>query len=177
MYLKREQVATALLGIPGGTAGTIATLRGMEAFAVSGGLDPMVRGQAIAIVRGVQPHDFAGEIRALFEWVRDHIRFTRGPQGVTQSLQTADRTLRWRAGHCADTSILLAALLRAIGHPAQLAFRTIGVPGSGEDFRHVYVVTRLGSQEIPLDPTYPDTPAGWQYPLATRTMDRPLWAT
>ena len=48
-----------------------------------GAKDFHVRQAAIAILRrrDVRPKDYLGEIKALFEWVQRHVRYTRDPNG------------------------------------------------------------------------------------------------
>lgn len=123
---------------------------------------------------GVRGHDYVGEVRALFMFVRDRVRYTRDPVGV-ELLQTPTRVLRERVGDCDDKSILLAALLRAVGHPARVAFRAIAAnPFFPGQFSHVYVIARVGQREIPLDPTPPKARMGWEYPRPSALMEVPL---
>ena len=143
-----------------------------------GARDPRVRETAVAVVQRarVAGHDFAGELAAVFAFVRDRVRFTRDPVGV-ELLQGAPYTLTRGAGDCDDKATLLASLLESIGHPAELRFRAIGVRPGSPAFSHVYVVARLQGREIPLDPTYAGTPVGWQFPRPSVMEDFPLWAT
>lgn len=170
MYLEGTTTPVWRGKLPAGDRGTRATLEIMRRLACAGGKDPVVREAAISIVKnaGVASHDFAGELNAVFQHVRDRIRFTRDPAGV-EALQAPAYTLRVGAGDCDDKATLLASLLRAIGHPAQLAFRVIGVdrkqPGR---FSHVYVVAQLGAKKVAMDPTWAGTPLGWEFPRPTR---------
>lgn len=173
MYLS-ERAAPVLIGrLPPGERGTRATLELMRQLADAGSREMRVREQAIGIVRRarVQPHDFDGELRALFAWVRDRVRYTRDPAGF-EGLQSPARTLTWLAGDCDDMAVLLVAMLRAIGHRARLSFRAIGTDARNPaKFSHVYVVARHGGREVALDPTVPGTPLGWQYPQPTRILE------
>lgn len=175
MYLS-ERASPALIGrLPPGERGTRATLELMRRLADAGSRDVRVREQAIGIVRRarVAAHDFDGELKAVFEWVRDRVRYTRDPAGV-EALQAPHRTLALLAGDCDDMAMLLVALLRAIGHRAQLAFRAIGTDRRNpRRLSHVYVVARESGREVALDPTVPGTPLGWFYPNATRSLEVP----
>jgi transglutaminase-like putative cysteine protease len=162
--------------LPPGRAGTKATLELMQQLAAEGARDVAIRERALAIVRmaRVAPHDFDGELAALYTWVRDRIRFVRDVAGV-EGLQAPRRTIEWGAGDCDDMATLLVALLRSIGHPARLAFRAIGTNRTGpRNFSHVYTVAKYGGREIALDPTVPGTPIGWEYPRATSRMELAL---
>jgi transglutaminase-like putative cysteine protease len=142
----------------------------MRDLARRGAADPYVRDQALSIVQsaGVKAHDFAGELRAMFEFVRDRVRFTRDPVDV-ETLQVPRRTLEVRAGDCDDKATLLVALLRAIGNPADLRYRVIGT--SSTQFSHVYVVAKIGGQLVAMDPTREGTELGWQFPQPKAVQD------
>lgn len=180
MYLSATPSTKVLRGrLSPGRAGTVQTLRLMEALAERGARDLRVRELAINLARsaGVRPHDFLGEIAAQYQFVRDRVRFTRDPVGI-ELLQDPSATLGNLAGDCDDKATLLAALLKSIGHPARLSFRVIGLdPREPATFGHVYVVARMGAHEIALDPTHAGTPLGWQYPGPVSRGDFPLWAT
>jgi transglutaminase-like putative cysteine protease len=115
-----------------------------------------VRETALSLIAGVAQKDWAGEVREIFEWVRDHIRYTRDINGV-ETLQTPEATMELGAGDCDDKSTLLAALLESIGHPTRIVAAGYHRPGS---YSHVYVETRLGSGWVPLDATLLDRPMG-----------------
>jgi transglutaminase-like putative cysteine protease len=162
--------------LPPGRRGTAETLRTMRSLAQAGARDVTVREAAVKIVRaaGVVGHDFTGELRALFEYVRDSIRFTRDTSGV-ELLQGARYTLEHGFGDCDDKATLLAALLGSIGNRAGLAFRAIATGGPG--FSHVYPVVLVGGRTLALDATYTDTALGSEYPNPSQIMDMPVWPT
>lgn len=149
-----------LRGIPKGYAGTRKTLEHIAALIRQGAKDFYVRQKAIDILiaRGVQPKDYLGEIRALFDWVQRNVRYTKDPYRV-EVLHSARRLLELRAGDCDDMTILLAAMLEAIGHPTRLVI--VGPdPGRPRLFSHIYLEVNLRGRWIPLDPTMP-FPMGW----------------
>ena len=77
----RDQPRIALEAIPKGYAGTLRTVAHVIDLIKAGAKDFRVRQTAIGILRrrGVRPKDYLGEIKALFEWVQQHIRYTRDP--------------------------------------------------------------------------------------------------
>jgi transglutaminase-like putative cysteine protease len=161
--------------LPAGDAGVRKTLAMMAQLAQAGALRREVRETAIEAVRdsGVAPHDTAGELAALFAFVRDQVRFVGDVAGV-ETLQAPHYTLDVRAGDCDDRAVLLVAMARSIGIPARLNFRVIGAnPSRPGSFSHVYVVANVKGKEIALDPTYPQTPIGWQHPSPSRIGDYP----
>jgi hypothetical protein len=149
-----------LRGIPKGYAGTRQTLEHIAALIRQGAKDFYVRQKAIDILiaRGVRPKDYLGEIRALFDWVQRNVRYTKDPYRV-EVLHSARRLLELRAGDCDDMTILLAAMLEAIGHPTRLVI--VGPdPGQPKLFSHIYLEANLRDRWIPLDPTMPFA-MGW----------------
>ena len=73
----------------------------------------------ILLDRGIRPKDYLGEVRALFEWVQRNVRYTKDPFHV-ELLHAPRRMLELRAGDCDDMSIVLGAMLEAVGHPVRL---------------------------------------------------------
>lgn len=146
--------------IPQGYPGTQRTVTRMQALIRQGVKDFYVRQKAIDILleKGVRPKDYLGEIKALFEWVQQNVRYTKDAFRL-EILHTARRMLELRAGDCDDMSILLGAMLESIGHPIRLVI-------VGPDllrpnlFTHVYLEAYHKGRWIPLDATMPH-PMGW----------------
>lgn len=143
--------------LPSGSAGTTETLRLMRELVHQYKSDSTVRGLALELVRSVPPKDWRGEIRAVFEYVRDNIRYTHDIAGI-ETLQTPPATIELEAGDCDDKSTLLAALLASVGHRTR--FVAVGYRQSN-DYQHVYVEAALGNDWIPLDATMA-RPFGWR---------------
>ena len=134
----------------------------MRRLSIAGGKDPTVRAAALAVLRaaGVAAHDALAEASALFQFVRDRIRFTRDPVGV-EWLQAPRHTLTLLAGDCDDMATLLAAMLRTVGIPAR--FRAVALEPNSNRYSHVYVVASVKGQDLPLDPIYRDNMPGFGY--------------
>ena len=116
--------------IPSGYRGTLKTVEHVSDLIKRGAKDFTVRQTAIDILlqRAVRPKDYLGEIKALFEWVQQNIRYTKDTFRV-EVLHSAKRMLELRAGDCDDMAILLGAMLEAIGHPVRLVLqRTRSAP-------------------------------------------------
>lgn len=151
--------------IPRGWRGTQKTIEHVQALIRAGAKDFYVRQKAIDILleKQVKPKDYLAEIKALFEWVQQHIRYTKDTFQV-EVLHSAKRMLELRAGDCDDMTILLGAMLEAIGHPVRLVL-------SGPDplrqdlFTHIYLEVFHKGRWIPLDATM-HYPMGW----APRTL-------
>lgn len=146
------------MGLPEGAAGVRETLKIMSALVKAGKKNPAVRLKAVALTQGLRQKDRLGEIRALTEWVRDHIRYVRDITNV-ETVHTAEQILSQEAGDCDDKSVLLAAMLESIGHPT--AFMAIGTKAPGK-FSHVLPMTRVGERGwMALETTEP-VEFGWQ---------------
>jgi len=157
--------------IPKGWLGTQKTVEHVQALIRAGAKNFYVRQKAIDILleKQVKPKDYLAEIKALFEWVQEHIRYTKDTFQV-EVLHSAKRMLELRAGDCDDMAILLGAMLEAIGHPVRLVL-------SGPDplrqnlFTHIYLEAFHKGRWIPLDATMP-YPMGW----APRTLVKKIIA-
>lgn len=147
-----------LARIPSGRAGVIATLRIMRDLIRTGKKSLPIRLLALDLTARLPQKDFAGEISAIYNFVRDRIRYVRDVLGV-ETLQTPEKTLEFKAGDCDDKSVLLAALLGAIGHPTRL----VAVGFSPGRFSHVYVQTKVSSKWVSLETTQP-VALGWSPP-------------
>lgn len=97
-----------------------------------------------------------GEVRALFDFVQNNIRYVRDVNGV-ETIQTPLKTLEYGAGDCDDKSTLLAAMLESLGHETR--FHAMGFrPGNVE---HVLLEVNIpGKGWVPLETTEP-VKMGW----------------
>lgn len=162
-----------VLRVPRGKAGTLQTAGIIARLIRSGAKDFAVRQHAIQIFRlaRVPAKDRLGEVRALFEWVKQNVRYTRDIFRV-ELLHTARRMLELRAGDCDDMTILLGSMLLSTGHPVRLAlvgFRR----NKPHSYSHIYLETHVRGKWIPLDATV-HRPPGWAPPaLWKRICDIP----
>jgi hypothetical protein len=112
------------------------------------------------ILRNIPERDWDGEVAAIFNWVRNNIRYTRDPLGV-ELFRTPRAAYSDGIGDCDDMSIILVALLRAVGYICR--FRVIGFEKGS--YSHVYVVVGIPPEQperwLALDPSQPNNP-GWE---------------
>jgi hypothetical protein len=157
--------------IPSGYRGTLKTVEHIIDLIKQGAKNFHVRQTAIDILlqRGVKPKDYLGEIKTLFEWVQQNVRYTKDTFRV-EVLHSAKRMLELRAGDCDDMAILLGAMLESIGHPVRLAL-TGPDPLRQDLFSHIYLEVFHKGRWIPLDATMP-YPMGW----APRTLVKKIIA-
>lgn len=149
------------LPLADGARGNLQTLARMREFARRGGEDARIRLLALDIVGACDARDHACEARAIHMWVKRNIKFRRDPVGV-EWLQDVERTLMLRSGDCDDISVLVAALLRSIGH--MVRFR---VGGYGNGFTHVWVIDLLDGRWVDIDASVESAEFGWsrRYPV------------
>ena len=125
----------------------------------------IVRNQALAIVKGVRQKDFTGEIQAIYDWVRDNIRFVRDIRGIETVAHPA-RTLEIGQGDCDDQAVLISALLETLSHPTR--FVAVGFqPGV---LSHVFTETRMRDRWVPLETTVDGAYIGWYPPRIRESM-------
>jgi transglutaminase-like putative cysteine protease len=152
--------------VPSGAAGIKATLHIMRAMVRAGKKNLQLRDFAAQLTRHIPQKDFSNEARALFEYVRDRVRYVRDIHGV-ETVQTPDKTLQLGYGDCDDKSVLLATLLETLGHPTR--FIAIGTRVAGM-YEHVYLETLIGRKWVAMDATEPHA-MGWFPP---KTVGPPL---
>lgn len=113
----------------------------------------------------VGERDWKGEVVALFDYVRENVRYTLDIAEV-ELFQRPERTLELGIGDCDDETMLLAALLRNVGYP--VALKAIGLRGN-DYYQHVYLIVGIPPENpstwMALDPSRPEEP-GWELPAS-----------
>ena len=146
--------------IADGTAGIMQTVRTMRALVRAYRTNVVIRATAINLLTLAPPKDATAEIVALFEFVRDRVRYVGDVLDV-ETLTSPDKTLALNAGDCDDKSVLLAALLESIGYVTRFIVAGYNMPGV---YEHVYVSAMLPDGSfIALDASE-DMPAGYEPP-------------
>jgi transglutaminase-like putative cysteine protease len=122
---------------------------------------PAVAALATSVTEGL--HDKGGQARALFGWVRDHVRHI--PIPLEESLpdpHDADQVITNRYGDDKDHVVLLDALYAAIGIPAEIVLvnntndATIAEPPNVRPMNHL--ILYLPGPRLYLDSTVPVAP-------------------
>ena len=158
MQVSGLPVTQTLAEIPEGRAGVVATLKAMRELVRSGKKSLPVRTLALQIVGNLAGKDWAGELTAIHNWVRDNIRFVRDITDV-ETLHDAERVLQFGQGDCDDKSILFCSLAESIGHPT----RFVAIGFAPEVYEHVYSETLVGRSWVASDTTEP-VAFGWAAP-------------
>lgn len=166
MFLRQIPTSQTLHEIPEGRRGIAATLDLMSRCVKQYKTHPVIRDTALELTQSLSNKDYPGEVRRLYEFVRDEIRYVRDIHGV-ETLYTPDQMLVTRAGDCDDKSLLLATLLESIGHPT----RFVAMGFAGGDLEHVLPETKIGQKWIPLETTE-DVELGWTPKNVTNVLIR-----
>lgn len=145
-----------------------ATLKKMTGLVREFKKNPAIRYKALELTSNLKQKDYAGEIAALFEFVRDDIRYVRDIRNV-ETIQWPTQTMEQASGDCDDKVTLLASLLETIGHPTR--FRVVGFT-SADEYQHVYLETKLGPRWVSLETTE-NVPMGWEPPGVVASL--PPW--
>jgi transglutaminase-like putative cysteine protease len=166
-----DPIRIRILRVPRGTKGTLTTARIIANLVREGARDFRVRQHAIDVFRRreVPAKDRMGEVQALFDWVRRHIRYTRDIFR-TELLHTARRMLELQAGDCDDMTILLGAMLMSTGHPVRLVLVGFN-PLKPHRYSHIYPEVQVKGRWIPADATM-HFPLGWAPPAKWKRVCR-----
>lgn len=122
-----------------------------------------VRDRALELVSDAAPNGEAEELRRVFEYVRDAVRYVKDVRGI-DTLQTPTATLDRLQGDCDDKTLLLAALLESIGYPTRFV---VSATRPGQSYNHVYLeayAASAGGRWVPLEPSIAAYPFGRALP-------------
>jgi transglutaminase-like putative cysteine protease len=137
------------LQIAQGKQGTRQTLQLMKKLVQDARTNGLVRQLALQLVSGLAQKDYLGEAKKIHEFVRDKIRYVRDPNKV-EALHTVEQLLVQRQGDCDDKTVLVAALLEAIGHKTRI--KAIGFK---RGFCHVYPEVNIKGVWYAVETTEP----------------------
>lgn len=129
--------------------------------------------------RGCPARDGLCETEAIYDWVKNNIRYTgdvapvkmgaKGPVEGVDLFQGGWRTVEFGGGDCDDHSVLAATLLALNGIPAR--FR-ITAPSKSSDWAHIYALAGLSKTNptkwVPIDTTLPGNMFGREAPSGKR---------
>ena len=157
-------VAAVTRQIPDGVLGTKTTLKIMQGLVKQGRRDPTIRTTAAELLLAAQipPKNFYAEAEAIFRYIQSTIRYVQDVNDV-ETISPAIWVLQNGYGDCDDFAVLTASMLESVGHKCR--FMAISFEGP-DDFSHVVVQTKIGSEWITADATEPEA-FGWQPPGIT----------
>lgn len=158
-----------LYSIPNGANGVFTTAQAMRQLINAYKTDVEIRATAANLVWITPEKDDLAEVEAIFNYIRDHIRYLKDVN-LVETLTTPDRTLQLGYGDCDDQVVLLGAMLESIGYPTRIVLTGYSDPGV---YEHVYLQGLIQNHWIDMDPTEqiplgfspPDPIAYWTEPV------------
>lgn len=147
-----------------GDAGAWQAVRHMRRMVDEAKVHPDTRAAVLDALHGHREKDQEAEVSALFEWVRERVRFVRDPHGVEYLQHPASYLLRQireegqAFGDCDDASMLFASLAETAGYPTR--FKVQAPPG--DQFKHVLVEVLIRGRWVPFDASQRRHEGGWQ---------------
>ena len=142
-----------------GNAGVFHTVRVMRRMVEEYKADPEILRAAVGVVYLTPEHAQVSEAEAVYNYVRDFIRYVRDPVGL-ESLTIPPITLQRQVGDCDDQTTLLATMLEAVGYPTRFVLAGY----QSRDYEHVYLEVLAGGQWIPADPIEKQSQFGYEPP-------------
>ena len=149
------------------------TVKKMREIIIVSSRNPYIREWAKYAISGTEVNDKEAEARAVHNFVRDHVRYTRDPFGfeyiqtppvLLEDIRNGERPI----GDCDDMTVLSLSMLKAIGFP--VAIKVVSFSDNGR-FSHVYGLVQIYGQWIPIDCVRPDKELGWESKMLTRAME------
>lgn len=150
------------LHIGNGMLGIFQTLHIMRDLVRRFKIDPEIRQAAVSTIFLTPEKNGASEVEAIFNFVRDNIRYLRDISGI-ETLATPDKTLLCRIGDCDDQTVLLSAMLESVGYATR--FVAAGYIAS-DAVEHVYLQVFIDGEWVDADPTE-HYPLGYAPPYPT----------
>jgi len=152
-----------LQAAPNGSAANFHTVRLMRQLVQLRKTDPAIIQTACNIIYQTPQFSDDAESRALFEFVRDRIRYVKDVAGI-ETLADPAITLQRAVGDCDDQTALLATLLEAVGYPTRFVMQGYQT----REFEHVFMQAFVNGEWVTMDPTQ-NAPMGWTPPDAVST--------
>lgn len=165
------------VSLPFGNAGTEKTINEMQKLVTHHKRSWPVRVQLGQIIwnSGVEPKDYYGYAKAIYEFCRDEIRYVFDPNGV-EMIETPERILESKIADCDSIVVLMASLFESAGLPAR--FKTVKADKNRPDeWSHIFLEVNVpGRGWIGADATMPNHDFGWEPPdsLVSKTWPASL---
>jgi transglutaminase-like putative cysteine protease len=159
--LSAPETARTVTSLPSGDAGTAKTVGYMRRMIHQGSKSAKIREMAANLVTHQSTDQ--GKIGAIFEFVRNKMKYVRDPlhqellAGTDYHMDTMSEQ-GYARGDCDDHTIMLGAMLESVGYPTRIATARMR-PGTGS-FDHVYLEVNDRTGWIPLDASNKKREAG-----------------
>lgn len=154
------------------------TVAKMKSIIHQSSRNPYIREWAGNIISRVEVNNKAQEAEAVYNFVRDNLRYTKDPLGY-EYIQTPIVLLesigQYRSGQgerpvgdCDDCTVLSLSLLKSIGF--NTAIKVVSFR-ENKKYGHVYGMVQIGHDWVPIDCVRPDATMGWESQGHTRVME------
>lgn len=142
------------LPLPGGDLGTYVTLGAMKVMVQREYVLPVVRLTAVEIVAGLGGRNGIAQIRAIRDWLEDHVEFVRDPdrgEMIHGPAWVISQVLKHDVAYvdCDDVAMTAAALGRAVGLRAR--FTVVGFSSPRAPYRHIWTDLAPANQNVWVD--------------------------
>jgi len=171
--LAHERITHNALAWGGEEAGVRQTLHVMRDLVKQSDNYRIVKNTAAYLIKDINPRDYMGQVKAIFDYVQNSMRYVRDINKVEEisAPQIHLRNIAEKGasfGDCDDYSSLLVSLLRAVGFDT--AFSAIATGRKGQVFDHVRAAVRDGGQWVILEATAKGRLPGWSLPKVREIM-------
>ena len=159
-----------------GEASIYNTVDAIHKIVRSSSNNPYIRKWAEQIIENVPAKDKVGEVSAIHDFVKWHVRYTKDPLGM-EYVQTPLILLKQieqnetPMGDCDDMTTLSLSLYRSIGYP--IATKVTSYTGDGK-YSHIYGLVMINNMWIPSDTTMHQYNLGWEAPTMTKVFEKPI---
>lgn len=140
--------------LPDGVKGNEATINLMRQVASVRGGHPLIRKLALNILdfADVKSNHYVDEAVAIGEYVKAKVRYVRDPDQIEYLQDPVDLVEQIQKGEaqgdCDDMSLLIASLLKSIGHKP--FYRAVRYDAAFGNYNHIYVVDYEKNKGGPL---------------------------
>lgn len=136
--------------------------------------NPYVRKFTESVISDLAPNDKMGELRAIHDFVKYKVRYTKDPYGM-EYIQTPPLLLKQiemkeqPAGDCDDMSTLTLSMMKSVGYPVATKITSYS---PNKKFSHIYGLVFVDGRWIPTDTTLRSKQLGWEAPNITRMSEK-----
>lgn len=139
--------------IPDGEDGIYKSVEKIAGFIDDRSQFPVVRGAAEEITRYCISHDGMCQVRAIYDFVRTHVRYRNDPEDFefikSPAVQLEEiRVNGFTGGDCDDQTALIAALLKSLGFSVRLVVIS---QKKSQVLHHIYSDVKLMDRWLSLD--------------------------
>lgn len=164
----------AAFPLPDGDRGVAKTMDLVKQLVDQAIKDPYINRTAIQILQtyNVRQYDQYAAANAIWNWVRQHIRYVQDPVGK-ETVRPANVILEVGAGDCDDINgVLIPSLLGTIG----IATRGVTVAASqnSQGFSHIYAEALIDGNWIAMDAARPNVSFGQAPEMYWRRAEWPI---